>query len=171
MATAYELISSVTVSGAGAANIEFTSIPGSYTNLIVLASLRQGGSQTHGLTFNNDTSTANYVFRRLYGLGSGGAGSDQSSSSGNINPIGVNGSSQTANTFGNLIIYIPNYTSSNYKSVSCDAVDENNASGNAISALTAGIWNSTSAITSLKITPSTNYVQYSTAYLYGISNA
>ena len=171
MANTFTLISSVTVGGGGAANVEFTNIPQTYTDLIVLSSLRQGGSQTHGITFNNDSSTSNYVFKRVYGLGSDGAGSDGSSNSGYINPIGVNGSSQTANTFGNLSIYIPNYTSSNYKSISCEGVSENNGNSDAIVALTAGIWNSTSAITSLKITPDTNYVQHSTAYLYGISNA
>jgi hypothetical protein len=38
MATTYDLISSVTVGSGGAANIEFTSIPATYTDLVVLFS-------------------------------------------------------------------------------------------------------------------------------------
>jgi hypothetical protein len=170
MATTYTLISSVTVGSGGAANIEFTSIPSTYTDLLLRVSVRQGGSQTHYMRFNNDTSTANYKQRRLTGDGTS-AGSDSSTNLGYINPIGVNSSGQTANTFGNLDVYIPNYAGSNFKSVSADSVNENNGT-DAIVAFTAAIWESTSAITSIKLTPAApNYVQYSTAYLYGISNA
>jgi hypothetical protein len=38
--------------------------------------------------------------------------------------------SGTSNTFSSTEIYIPNYTSSNNKSVSVDSVTENNATGN-----------------------------------------
>jgi hypothetical protein len=40
MATTYEIIASVTVGSGGAANIEFTSIPATYTDLVVLFSAR-----------------------------------------------------------------------------------------------------------------------------------
>ena len=83
----------------------------------------------------------------------------------------VNGATATANTFANVSIYIPNYTSANYKSVSIDAVTENNAT-TAYAFLSAGLWSNTAAITSATITNSSgNYVQYSTAYLYGIKNS
>jgi hypothetical protein len=48
MATTYEIISSVTVGSGGAANIEFTSIPATYTDLYVLASIRSNRSGTYG---------------------------------------------------------------------------------------------------------------------------
>jgi hypothetical protein len=35
MATTYEIISSVTVGSGGAADIEFTSIPATYTDLVI----------------------------------------------------------------------------------------------------------------------------------------
>jgi hypothetical protein len=35
MATTYEIIASVTVGSGGAANIEFTSIPATYTDLVL----------------------------------------------------------------------------------------------------------------------------------------
>jgi hypothetical protein len=55
----------------------------------------------------------------------------------------------TANTFGNTEFYIPNYTSSNYKSFSVDGVTENNAT--AAFALYAGLWSNTAAITSFRL--------------------
>ena len=41
MATTYTLISSVTVGSGGAANIEFTSIPSTYTDLLLKYYLRK----------------------------------------------------------------------------------------------------------------------------------
>jgi len=76
----------------------------------------------------------------------------------------------TASTFGNGQVYIPNYAGSNNKSTSADTVSEDNATL-AYSALTAGLWSNTAAITSITIAAVTNFAQYSTAYLYGISNA
>jgi len=73
----------------------------------------------------------------------------------------------TANTFASAEIYIPNYTSSNYKSLSVDFVGENNAT-TSYQYFTAGLFSNTSAITSLVIDGTDNFVQYSTATLYGI---
>jgi hypothetical protein len=171
MATTYILISSVTVGSGGAADMEFTSIPATYTDLVVKLSLRSSDDNTiTKFQFNNDTSTANYSQRRLYGSGSTVA-SDTNTALGYFSPIAVTKSSYTASTFSNVELYIPNYTSSNNKSVSFDAVTENNAT-ESWATFTAGLWSQTSAITSIKILPNTtNLAQYSTAYLYGISNA
>ena len=169
---AYTLITSVTVGVAGAADIEFTSIPQTYTDLLILMSLRQGGSQTHGFTFNNNTTGGNYYGKRVYGQGQAGYGSDEYNGANSFNPIGVAGSSQTSNTFGILQIYIPNYTSnSTFKSMTAFGASENNGNSDAIVVHSSARWQRNDAITSFKITPNTSYVQYSTAYLYGISNA
>ena len=170
MAT-YSLISSVTVGAGGAATIDFTSIPGTYTDLAVLVSARSVASSEDDLRlrFNNDTGN-NYVFRSLYGSGSGSGGSGTGTISFAYYGV-IAGTSFTANTFTNMSAYIPNYAGSSYKSVSVDSVEENNATGtNAL--LIANIWNNTAAITSITISgASANLTQYSTAYLYGISNA
>jgi len=165
MATTYTLISSVTVGSGGAANIEFTSIPQTYTDLVVKISQRADSSNAFFyLEFNS--STSNLSNKRLYTNGSTVSSFDSSF-------IGFYGnrSTFTASTFCNVEIYVPNYTSANYKSVSGDGVSENNATLVEMS-LTAGLWSNTAAITSLKLkADSGNFVQYSTAYLYGISNA
>jgi len=171
MAKVYKALSTVTVGSGGAANIEFTSIPGTYTDLLLKVSGRSTEDNTiTKIQFNNDTSVSNYSQRRLYGSGSS-ATSDSSTSLGYFSPIGLTKSSYTASTFSNVEIYIPNYAGSINKSVSIDAVTENNAT-ESFATFTAGLWLQTSAITSIKILPnSTNIAQYSTATLYGIKNS
>jgi hypothetical protein len=171
MATTFELISSVTVGSGGAASIDFTSIPSTYTDLCIKASLRDTNAGAHidgGLKFNDATS--NYTWRRLLGNGA-----SASSATGNTDPLIYawihNGAGSTSSTFSNIDIYIPNYAGSTNKSVSIDAVDENNGT-TAYADLTAGLWANTAAITKISlITTGTLFAQYSTATLYGVKNA
>jgi hypothetical protein len=175
MATTYTLISSVTVGSGGAANIEFTSIPQTYTDLVVMLSGRTtANGDNYGetdLSFNGAPTGTAYSWRNLEGRGVSAFSSSGSSDSA-IYLRDVNGSGSTASTFSNNSFYIPNYTSSNNKSISANTVTENNFS-QAIALLTAGLWADSSAITSLRftVTYGTSFAQYSTAYLYGISNS
>jgi hypothetical protein len=75
----------------------------------------------------------------------------------------------TASTFSNIEIYIPNYAGSTNKSFSIDAVGENNATA-AYAGLVAGLWSTSSAITAISIASTTLFAEFSTATLYGISN-
>ena len=164
MANTYTLISSVEVGGAGAATIVFSSIPQTYTDLIIkFSSRRASGAESNiQLSFNTGST---YNGKRIYGTGSSAA-SDTTTEWGGF----IVGATQTSNTFSNNEVYIPNYTSSNAKSWSIDTVDENNASSS-LMGLGAQLWNGTAAITTITLTASNNFAQYSTAYLYGISNA
>lgn len=170
MATTYQFISSVTVGSGGAANIEFTSIPQTYTDLCLVYSLRgsiSGASDECNILINGATSS--YTNRYMYGTGSNSTSG--SSYTTKIYTGETNGSTATSNTFGNGYAYFPNYTNSNYKSVSADGVSENNAT-NAYVNLSVNLWSSTSAITSIRLIPySSSWLQYSTAYLYGIKNS
>jgi hypothetical protein len=169
MATAITLISSVTVGSGGAANIDLTSIPATYTDILIVSSLRNSGDSA-GITVTVNNSTSTYTNKRLYSDGSSAA-SDSYLTSGLPLAGGADASSYTANTFSNFLLYIPNYAGSNYKSISSDAVSENNSTGIYMS-LNATLWSNTAAITSVKLTSDAGgFVQYSTAYLYGISNA
>lgn len=169
MANTFTLISSATVGVGGASSIDFTSIPATYTDLVVLYSLRNANGSTYAdlsVTFTGATGTGGKV---LYGL-SGGVGTYSPSSSQNYYGE-TNGGSSTANTFSNGSLYIPNYTNSTNKSLSGDAVVENNSSSN-VMILASGNYSSSSAITAISLSPAgTTFVQYSTAYLYGVKNA
>lgn len=150
-------------------NIEFTSIPSGYTDLLLRISTRSDAGSTGPndgkLTFNG--SSTGYSSRLLYGTGSGYSSANNSGSFLYWAFLTVS-TGLTSNVFSNNDIYIPNYTSSNNKSVSIDGVIENNATY-ATQIITAGLWSNSSAITSINLTSDYGkYVAHSTATLYGI---
>ena len=170
MAATFTLISSVTVGSGGAANIEFTSIPATYTDLALHLSIRDNRATVVDteayIKFNNNTS--NYSYR----LAAGSGASVSSANGATYPPLIATSAGATANTFASNFIYIPNYAGSNNKSLSIDVVSESNITSSVYMYLVAGLWSNSAAITSITFTPFTgNFVQYSTAYLYGISNA
>jgi hypothetical protein len=152
-----------------AATVTFSSIPQGYTDLKIVMSCRNvtNTETTGAVYFNSDTTDGNYRYRRLLG-----DGSSPSSLSGN-NPYWfyMSTTGDTANTFSNCELYIPNYTGSTQKSISSDIVTENNATS-ALAVLTAGLWTGTGAITSIQVRPyaagAGNFIANSTFTLYGI---
>jgi hypothetical protein len=173
------LLEKITVGAAGASSVTFSSIPQTgYTDLVVKVSVR--GTRAYQfdsaqIRFNGDTGS-NYSYRDLLGEGGGTPASGSNTSRGisdrlylvNVMPA----ANATSNTFGSFDIYIPNYTSSNYKSVSVDAVGENNSgtAGDVADLLEAGLWSSTAAITSITVGAySASMTANSTFYLYGVA--
>lgn len=158
------LINTQTIGAGGAASIDFTSIPQTYTDLVLVYNGRSSnatGAQTALMSFNS--STASFSERRLYGNGSS-ASSDSVARELGIVP----GSTATASTFSSSMCYIPNYAGATNKAFSVDCVSENNGT-TGYQLIYAGLWSNTSAITSISITlDAGNHVQYSTASLYGI---
>ena len=154
--------------GTAAASIEFTSIPQTFTDLMAVYSLRLDvDSATLNIRFNGDTGN-NFAVRRLFGDGS--TATSDSSSTSSLATTANGFSAATANTFANSSIYIPNYTATTAKSVSIDAVSENNATLS-FQAIHAGVWSDTAAITSILFTrlAGGNLVSGSTISLYGIT--
>jgi hypothetical protein len=164
MPNTFELIASSTVGSGGAANIEFTSIPATFTDLVIKVSGKNNGTSGYfEIRFNG--STSGYTLRNLYGDGSAAA-----SNTDTVITARLTTNTQTASTFASSDIYIPNYAGSTNKSVSIDTVQENNATS-AQAFLGAGLWSNTAAITSVNLLAANSFVQYSTAYLYGVKNA
>lgn len=168
------LIASTTVGAGGTSGVQFTGITGTYTDLVLKLSLRSnyaGITEGVNLTFNGNT--ANYSYRYLQGAGSG-APSSSSVSGGTYIQIGLqDAANNTASTFGNMEIYIPNYSLTTInKSISADSVGEDNAT-TSYQRLAAALWANTAAITQIDLVPSlgTLWTQYSTATLYGISKS
>jgi hypothetical protein len=176
MAATFTKIATVTVGSGGASSIDFSSIPATYSDLCLKFSLRTNNTgSTYDemkLTFNNSGGTA-YSERVLYGTGAAAGSASRSSQAYNQYGI-VDADGATASTFGNGEIYVPNYAGNTNKSYSLDSVQETNAT-TAYIYLDAGLWANTSAITQITLTPvngtSPKYMQYSTAYLYGIKNS
>jgi hypothetical protein len=174
MANTYVKIASTTVGSGGAASIDFTSIPATYTDLVIKVSARTDGSTANGwqsgaLTFNG--STTGYSGILLAGRGDLSAVSITSSSSNIEFAFYSSDAGTTASTFANNDIYISNYAGSNYKSVSSDIAEENNAA-RALAGIVTGLWSNSAAINRVTLTSNNgSFVQYSTATLYGIKNS
>ena len=169
MATTYELIASQTL-GSDAATVTFSSIPGTFDDLVFVYSVRTTTAvvgENIKARFNGAGSDTNHSARRLSGNGSTAASSTQA-----YLLIGTaSGSSSTADSFGSGEMYIPNYAGGSNKSCSMTSVQETNAIGASIYVL-AGLWSDTSAITDIEILPVTgNLKTGSTFDLYGITKA
>ncbi len=173
MPTFTQIGSAVTVGAGGAANIDFTSIPNTYTDLVVVASARTNrtNAQEDSLCISFNGSTANFTVVSVYGEGSGSGQTSAFTTNGAIRFVAATDLSTTS-AFGNSSLYIPNYAGSTNKSFSIDAVTENNGT-TAWAFLAAGLWSNSAAINRITLTPlvGTSIKQYSTAYLYGVSNA
>jgi hypothetical protein len=157
---------------ATAATVTFANIPQTgYTDLKVVISGRTteaANFTTLSLTFNGNTS-ANYSRKFIQGYNSGAASSGGSSET-SLNLGYINGNSSTASTFGNMEVYIPNYTSANNKSVSIDAVQERNDATQAVMWLNAGLWAQNTAINQITFTPAGgDLAANSTFSLYGLA--
>lgn len=174
MADTHVLIQKIDVGPAGAASVTFNNIPQTgYTDLVVVTSTRNDASWPageHRIFFNG--STSNFSSRALYGTGNAGTGTYST----NVAiPAYSSGGTSAANTFGSATFYIPNYTSSNFKSVSSESLFEDNAAQTS-QYLVAGLWSDTAAITSITFVTSNNssgvvanFVANSTFSLYGVS--
>jgi len=169
MANTYTLIEAKTLTST-AASVTFSAIPATFTDLVVLLSVRsdRSGQVNDSLALKPNGSASNRSARAL--IGDGG-----SASSGVVTDIAhaaLAGDAATANTFSNISVYCPNYTSANFKSFSADGVMENNATTSYMS-LSAFLWSDTAVISSLEFLSGTssNFISGCTFYLYGISNS
>lgn len=153
-------VASVTLGSGG-------TIPQTYKTLKLVISPRLDGSyatDTLTIRFNNSTST--FTYRLLYGTGT--AAASVSNTFGNATDS--NAATSTSSTFSNIEVTIPNYAGSTNKPYSVDGVTENNGTA-ANQALLAGLWSTTSAITSIGLVPysGSNFVSGSTFTLYGLA--
>jgi len=167
------LISSQTL-GSSAASITFSSIPATYTDLVLRASMRSDAAATVKETeiiFNSDTST-NYSFTNVLGLGSNGTASQQFGTQAYGWTGKIAAASSTSNTFANVEIYIPSYTASQNKQISSTNMNENNNTAVEATAAVAVLWRNTAAITSILFYPrASNFVSGSSFYLYGLRSS
>lgn len=149
----YSLISSQTTSGSSTTVITFSSIPQTFTDLVLVVNgTAVSGGPDLKYTFNSDTGS-NYARIAFYGTGSAAFVARD------INQTGTNtgylGTSNTTN-----ILNVPDYSNTTtYKNI----VARINA------AIYLGTWRSTAAISSITLTiVSSSYASGCTFKLYGI---
>jgi len=170
MTSTYTRISSNVLSSS-VQTITFSSIPSTYTDLVLRISSRlDSNSNSLEITFNGNTSS---VYRNVYLNSNGSTTETSTSGSTAINFTGSNPSPSTASTFSNVEVYIPNYQVATNKPFSTSGVTENNATLAKIE-MNAGVFLSTAAITSISLysgSGSAFMVAGSSFYLYGIKNS
>ncbi len=167
MAT-YTLIDSRTLS-AITNSVIFTSIPQTYTDLVIILGARTTGTtDVFKVQPNGATSTFATANVQSYGNNSTTFSGLTSLIAGGI---GANSAGYTPNALGNASIYCFNYTNALNKSFSIDSSPGAYAAATRIF-LTNGYWDTASAITSMELaTVDGDFNIGSKFYLYGIKNS
>ena len=171
MPATYEPIASTTLSTTSVGSVSFNSIPGTYTDLVLVTSLRDTAnarSDDIWIRFNGSSSTE---YSRTYFFGDGaGAGSGRQSSTTFFAFAYVPANTAPANLFSSDITHIMSYANTSvFKTALSVWGDSGVATGR-----TVGLWRNTSAITSLQIncyTGGSLFAAGSTFSLYGIKAA
>lgn len=171
------LISSQTL-GSSAASVTFSSIPATYTDLVVKISAKSDmsgtGARNTYVEFNGNTSTI-YSDTEVLATWDGSANIALSAAwSGEtfLRNRYTTATASPANTFNSYELYIPSYTVSQNKPMSVFGVVEQDSSQIAGIGAHAGLFRSTAAISSIKFSPeSGNYVTGSSFYLYGLRSS
>jgi|LakMenEpi03Aug12_release.lakeMendotaPanAssembly.Ray.scaffolds.fasta_scaffold07905_2 hypothetical protein len=148
--------------GSAAASVTFSSIPSTYTDLVLVVSAQNTSSLNNGqITFNGDTST-NYSGTYLQGNSS-------NPSSGRVtNTSNAYTMEFTSTGLSPLITNIMNYSNT----TTFKTLLQRGGSASDRTAAWVNLWRSTSAITSLSIaTFGGNFATNSTFSLYGIASA
>lgn len=173
MPATYTLINS-NVLTSSAASVTFSSIPATYTDLVLRCSIRSNdvtGNPDGYIRINGSTSALGST-TTLAGTGAAAASYSYTAQA-NVKLITtLNGSNSTANTFASTEIYIPNYAgTTDNKVVSSFAAQEGNVASPVYITAHAGLWRATTAISQIDYFPASgNLASGSSFYLYGISN-
>jgi hypothetical protein len=165
MPSTYEPIATSTL-GSSNANITFSSIPSTYTDLrFVVTGTSLSAFETLLVRFNSDTGS-NYSQTRIVGSGST-ATSQRETSATSIRVALGSGFGPTQPSF--ITVDVFSYTGSTNKTVLAEASTDRNGAGSVERAV--GLWSNTSAITTILINNANQFNTGTTATLYGIKNA
>ena len=173
MANTYVALAKATLTS-DAASIELTAISGTYTDLLLVGNGRADYAASTArqirLVINSDTGT-NYSKIQVYGNGAT-VSNEIASATANMNFFSVAADSTTASTFGSFEFYIAGYSTANNKPISTSIANENNST-TGYNQMGAGLYRSSSAITSLKLDfqAGNNFKSGTTIWLYGIKNS
>jgi hypothetical protein len=162
MPATYEPISTETVSGTSTSTVTFSSIPQTYTDLVLVINGQTSANVDIFVRFNSDTAT-NYSFTTLRGDGSA-ASSARNSNATSLGIISGNPSSG----FSTYITNIFNYTNATTFKTSITRTNTNDRVGAIV-----GLWRATpAAVTTVQVRVDSGYfIANSTFTLYGIKAA
>jgi hypothetical protein len=148
--------------GSAAASVTFSSIPQTYTDLVLVINGYSINDVDWRFRMGNGSidSGSNYSGTYMYGDGSGASSYRES----NVTGIGTGGA---YNATGTSIIQIQNYSNTNTNKTILARTNSNDYTQARV-----GLWRSTSAVNVIQISPdSGNFASGSTFTLYGIANS
>lgn len=170
MAT-YTLISSNVLSST-AASVTFSSIPATYTDLVVRYSTRCDAAVQFRLAYIELNATASSYSETYLELNGATATTARATAQSFIGYLRVPGTTATSNSFSNGEFYVPSYAASQNKPMLVfNATEDNSVTSYML--VEAALWSNTAAITQIKfgLDGSGSFVSGSSFYLYGVSNA
>jgi hypothetical protein len=158
----YEPIATTTISGSAVSSVSFSSISSTYTDLILIASIKCNTSDTNIKTRLNTDTGSNYSVTYVAGTGSAtesGRASNQTS---------IDTAYQDGDTWGNIIYYFNNYSNTTTNKT---VISRSSNAGNFVAAY-VGLWRNTAAVNAIELfSSSANIAVGSTFTLYGIASA
>ena len=168
MPLTYEPIITTTTS-AGARSFNFTSIPATYTDLVLVVNITTVSGTNMRMRFNSNVAT-NYSTTHLDGTGSAVSSSRENTENGGLIDYSGGYPNGGANAIATYTMFINNY--SNATTYKTWVVRASNAGTGANA--TVGLWRQTSAINAIEIYTSsgTGEIRAGTVFtLYGIKAA
>jgi hypothetical protein len=169
----YESISTTTVGSGGTSVIDFTSIPATYKHLQLRLICRDTGAYAERslfIEYNGNSPTGSNAFHALFGNGSTVTVQAQTSQGRYASLIPIPAASTNANVFSAQIIDILDYANTNKTKVT-KILSGYDANGSGAIGIESYLYNSTSAISSIRLYPNNSFPQYSQIALYGIKGA
>ena len=160
------LIQHYEASSSDVSSIVFSSIPSTYNDLYIVASLKTttGTSGWYDILWRPNGDTGNFGARMVYGSGTSVTNLQETS----LNTRVSSAASTATSVFGSSTVYIADYTSTNPKSVIIDTISENNSS-QAFQGVQSGLYSGTSGISSFTLVAlSGNIARYSSVTVYGV---
>ena len=170
-AGSFESIATVTVGSGGASSMDFTSIPGTYQHLQLRVMSRANFSFAGGLSlyirFNSDTGS-NYRWHRLHGDGASVVAAAAAAADDRVEFWkSVTDTTTSSSIFSGQIVDVLDYTSTS-KATTVRAFNGYDANGIGTVSVQSGLWTSTAAVSSISLASDGNWLQHTTAALYGI---
>jgi hypothetical protein len=161
---AYDSIATSTVGAGGSSSITFSSIPSTYTHLQIRYIDTTSTAYQNLFFICNSDSASNYSAHRLFGIGSGSALADVEQTT----YMNMGRSGYDSTSFAAGVVDVLDYANTTkYKTFKTLYGTDGNGAGAIF--FSSGNWRSTSAISSITITPASgNFSQYSSFALYGV---
>lgn len=160
-------------SPSGSSSFTISNIPQTYTDLMLVLSLKTNLGAYDDLVEARINSDTNNYTGTWCGQSGNGTTMNLLASTDTMNTFycGPSAGATVANLFSVTEIYFPNYATSQRKVISTTATVEANAQFRGVTHLRSSVWSQTGAMSSLYVVANGNFTAGSTFDLYGIKNS